>query len=666
MKTKTHGRLGIVALAAALAACRSATGDATPARVGGAAGSPGAGDSGARGADYAGGGACGDGAVGALESCDGSHFDHATCSLLGFSGGQLACSSSCQFDVSGCTGGTIKPRVIASRTRCSAPCAVFFDATSTPGLSGSDYTFANWSWDFNDPTSPHKGTIGFIAAHTFDSPGTYHVTTRVRDIAGSVGATTTTITVRAMRGTTYYVATNGKDSNRGTDVAHPFATFAAGMAHAAPQNSVLLRRGDTFRFSRSIAFATPGPFLIGAYTDPRAPSAAAPVLTTSVNPGVATISRNDIRLTDLKFAITNPANGQGIAVTASNDLLERVEFTGMVAQGVMFGIVASANPVFFFDCHEHDFNGYGLYGEIVNHFAMVGTTIDRFGGGEHGIRIQGGSGETAGRYATHSYFAENTISSNDNDGAIEAFTFRGDDKNIVAVYNTVNRSSDFSPQNGTGHCAGCNEHLLNGLLEGNLFYDPRSPAFTYQLGFRASAKHVMIRNNVFVNPLNAIAVIGAMDGDLGADWVDQIEVIGNTHYVVPAVGSGIYGNNALQSVIHAKTTGSLVTKNNIFVEGVVDNRSSFLQTDHAGTDTNDYNLIYAPHVSGSLSAPAVGPHGVIGDPQFTSTTPRTGFRLGPSSPARNSGTGAHAYQDAAAGVRPRESAVDIGAYEYVP
>lgn len=47
---------------------------------------------------------CGNGTVDTGEDCDGTDFAGATCTSLGFTGGTLACSATCQFDLTGCTG----------------------------------------------------------------------------------------------------------------------------------------------------------------------------------------------------------------------------------------------------------------------------------------------------------------------------------------------------------------------------------------------------------------------------------------------------------------------------------------------------------------------------------------------------------------------------------
>jgi lysyl endopeptidase len=49
-----------------------------------------------------GGGTCGNGTIEAGEDCDGGDLGGQTCESLGYASGALACSSSCQFDTSGC------------------------------------------------------------------------------------------------------------------------------------------------------------------------------------------------------------------------------------------------------------------------------------------------------------------------------------------------------------------------------------------------------------------------------------------------------------------------------------------------------------------------------------------------------------------------------------
>lgn len=47
---------------------------------------------------------CGNNTIEFQEVCDGTDLNNATCQMLGYSGGTLACNGSCQLDTSGCTG----------------------------------------------------------------------------------------------------------------------------------------------------------------------------------------------------------------------------------------------------------------------------------------------------------------------------------------------------------------------------------------------------------------------------------------------------------------------------------------------------------------------------------------------------------------------------------
>ena len=388
-------------------------------------------------------GLCGNGQIDPGELCDGSQLNNATCSLLGYSGGNLACSSGCQFDVSSCTGGTITPTVVASQTTCPAPCGVFFDATTTSGLSASNYWRANWSWDFNDPTTTHKGAIGFVVGHVFDNPGTYNVVTRIHDLAGTAGSTTTTITVTPMSGgTTYYVASSGSDSNNGTSISTPWLTPAHALASGyATNNSILFRRGDSFAVDaiHAYQFNTPGPFVLGAYTDPASPSTADPVLTSAVNDDTQfNLFATDLRFQHLHLESTNAMN-TWFENSANGNLIEYNEMQnlgGLTSGGpINVHLDAVTTPLvtnaFVFDNYMHDFNGYGIYGGE-NNVAIVGNRILNFSGTNesplHGVRLNACT-NGQGNCNVNQYLAENTIQVGPTGQIFTAFTIHGDIKN---------------------------------------------------------------------------------------------------------------------------------------------------------------------------------------------------------------------------------------------
>ena len=648
----TSGGAGAAGTAGGAGASGTSGGAGSGGSSGGSAGS----SAGASGSGGVGGmsGNCGNGTVDPGEECDGSNLQNSTCASLGFSSGTLSCSSTCQFNVVSCVGGTITPTVTTSRSTCAAPCAVYFNATTTSGLSGSDFVGANWTWDFRDTASVHKGTIGFLAAHVFDNPGTYIVVTRVRDLVGAAGTTSTTITVSAMSGTTYYVSAAGSDSNAGTSIGTAFLTLQHALTLAGTNKSILLRRGDTFTFSSIFTISgVTGPFLIGAFVDPGHVSAAAPIISSSASQ-VSNILSPDIRFTDLHIIQTNQGSGIGFT-NATHALIERVEIEGVGSPSISglltFGIDGSDNPIFFFDDHAHNFIGYGLYGDRTNNVAIAGTTFDVFSGGEHGVRLQGGNtnpGDTG--FSTNAYVAENVFTPSISGGAYQtqdSMTFRGDNKQIVFVNNTTADGAHFQPQN-----TGVIEHISDVLDEGNQFIDTLATDASY-VAENIAAQHVYIRNNIYVNCGLPIAIQGYPL--LPANWTDKIFIYNNTVYTIPI------DSNQYFAFEHFGTTGALTMQNNIFYQTSSNTNSSLFYTSGSGTETFDHNLVYSPNAT--LSTPHQGTGGLLTNPLFV--TNGSNFHLQSGSPAKDSGTNTHVYESfGLAPGRPQNSTWDDGAYEF--
>jgi hypothetical protein len=539
---------------------------------------------------------------------------------------------------------------------------VFFDASKTTGLSGLDYVGANWTWDFNDPTSLHKGTIGFNVAHVFDHPGTYHVTTGVRDLAGAAGWTTTDITVTAMSGTTYYVSSSGNDApNNGLSASAPFLTIAHALSvGGSANNSILLRRGDTFGLSQTTNMSEAGPLLIGAYTDPASPSTNKPAisvsLTTAFAPAFNLSSASDIRFTDLFFTYTNSTNSCPVfqLTSSPNMLWERIEATFSTNGGTVWTSDTNSNNFVAADCNLHDFNGYGYYGQSPNGVAFIGTTMSNYTTNNHAIRVQGGT-NGVGAYATTTYIAENTFTPSPTiTGGFGDVTERGDNTNSVVVNNhfsTVGAALDFEPQNTTSV-----EHVQNGLAEGNTIITATGTPF------KLVANHMYVRNNLLIGLDVGVYVAGE---SMVPGWTDQIYVYNNTHYNFSAtpVGSDVY---FLQ---HQTTTGNVVVANNILWTSHQSKSSQIVNADGKGTETINNNLIYAPNAGGSLTSPNAGKGGIIQqDPKFVSTdvAVANAFHLSAGSSAIDVGTMVPVFRDLVGTPRPVGAGWDIGACEYTP
>src|SRR6185295_12922369 len=93
----------------------------------------------------------------------------------------------------------ITPAIVPSRTSGVAPLAVFFDATGTTS-TGTTKPFheLGYQWNFGDAATtwattgaPKNSATGPIAAHVFESPGTYTVTLTVTDGVNNATASAT-------------------------------------------------------------------------------------------------------------------------------------------------------------------------------------------------------------------------------------------------------------------------------------------------------------------------------------------------------------------------------------------------------------------------------------------------------------------------------------------
>ena len=583
--------------------------------------------------------------------------------------------------------------VVPTRTSCVAPCAVFFDATGTTGLSGAtselpggDYINAYFTWNFDvtnvAPSDSHRTTIGSGVAHVFQTAGTYTVSTAVKDSVSS-DSTTTTITVTAMSGTKYYVASNGNDSNNCTSTSTPCLTQAHAFSIGfAANNSILFRNGDTFSVSSFISISgKTGPTIIGGYSDPGAPSVVAPVFSLVNTDGfLVTNSSTDIRFVDIHVSGDATSGipigiGQGTAA-ATNTLLLRVEGQSADTGNEVVFSAPDADGIFIQDSHFHDFHGYSYFADSPTHVGYIGNLVDHWDT-DHGFRLEGCTelnqptpgtcNNLSEHQASLEYVAENTIAANTVSPPISNAQFRGDNTKIVCVNNTFNQNTGFQPQNSTGP-----EYVQNGLFEGN-YQNPGATALIAGHGaLQITARHIVVRNNFFINTAS-IGVTPQGNVNTVPGWVDGISVYNNTFYY-PADG----GSTQFAVLdIHNVTNGSFVGGGNIFMTNNLtwngqtgSSSSAFVTTDGSGTFTNTFNITYAPN-NGSFVMPS-GTGNLNSTNPILVSTPTTlagsipsVLGLQNSSPAKNAGTTTEAWYDYNGVSRPQGSAFDMGALEFV-
>jgi hypothetical protein len=140
---------------------------------------------------------CGDGIIDSGEACDGGNLGGASCPVLGFGGGTLACTSSCTFATSSCTA-VVRSAATASRTGGGAPAVAAVGTVVLMGRTapGAEVQVQLDGIPWRSVSSDVQGD--FQLSLTL-SPGRYRVGVRAKTTDGSVTALTM-IPVSVVRG----------------------------------------------------------------------------------------------------------------------------------------------------------------------------------------------------------------------------------------------------------------------------------------------------------------------------------------------------------------------------------------------------------------------------------------------------------------------------------
>ena len=265
--------------------------------------------------------------------------------------------------LSGATGGgnpislDLSLSLIPARTSGVAPLSVFFDATATTdaGVTAHPFHDLEYRWDFGDATagawaygarpgtSSKNSATGAVAAHVFETPGTYTVTLTAFDGTNSA-TTTTTITVQDAN--TVFAGTNticvgatsvptagsgGCPAGASTAQQANFQSLISTSACAGCR--VLLKRGDTFTTTSEAIITSNGPGIVGAFGT----TGAKPLINNTADTSSNTVNTlgfnaagntdytwGDWRIMDLSFNGGGTAHSTGIGISSTSAGLTRI------------------------------------------------------------------------------------------------------------------------------------------------------------------------------------------------------------------------------------------------------------------------------------------------------------------------------------------------------
>ena len=279
-------------------------------------------------------------------------------------------------------------RIKASRTSGVAPLAVFFDAMEDrddpqyPLTRHSDpavnvFHEVDFSWDFGDAeagtwalTGKQKRLAsGPLAAHVFETPGTYTVALTVRAEDGSNATATAQIrvddpdevfsgrTVCVSRSTDFAGCPAGSQKVVSTS---DMKTVVSDQINAG-RKRILLHAGQTWTVSPSVKLRN-GPGVLGKFgtgADPVFHCASCPAYSYMIDLGA------DWRVVDidLRGATSNMSRGLAFDSGAPDQLALRVDDVGGVNRFAGIGGGDSRGGIFIVDCSSSDSDDYVFFGE---------------------------------------------------------------------------------------------------------------------------------------------------------------------------------------------------------------------------------------------------------------------------------------------------------------
>jgi hypothetical protein len=429
---------------------------------------------------------------------------------------------------------------------------------------------------------------------------------------------------------TYYVATNGSDSNAGTESA-PWKTIQKAMNSATAGSTVYIKGGTYYEIVTVGVNGTAGAYITFRNT-----------------PGETVVidGRGDVASGDVRGIIN--VNSKNYLKFIGLHLTNHVG--GYIPGG--FIVTGASNNIEFRD------------GKITHIDWASNSTVCPGQGTQYStpIRIMGGS----------NIIIDNNEVFNNNTGDSESITVDGNVNGFTISNNTIYGHPNIGID-VLGHGAGnqpkggliTRNHIYSGsyfcwsggvyidggtdtIIENNYIHDNW---WGIEVGSENSygASNIIVRNNIVFNNSNWGILVGAHAG-----VASNVRVYNNVIVNNPDGNLEINSNLATNSVF----------KNNI----IYSSNGGSLLSGNVGGNVLDYNLWYS---TGGGAKPSQDSHGIFVDPRFiklpgakfSATVPD--FHPQSSSPAINAGTTLSEVTKDYDGVnRPVGSAFDIGAYEY--
>lgn len=583
----------------------------------------------------------------------------------------------------------ITPSVSASRITGVAPLAVFFDASSTIATATSrPFHDLGYSWNFGESTGPGIAAWGVgarpaasrnlatgpLAAHVYETPGTYTVCVTITDGTNTVdGAVVITVTdpevVFAGAATTCFSNSGDFTGCPAGAVQVTSSNFVTAISTAAPGKRLLFKRGDTWTVpvtpAASARLSANGPGIIGAFGVGAAPivrPTAAPgnsILTLS---GAATPNISDWRIMDFEFDGLSGSSSLGVAGGGG---AQQITLLRLNIHDVKGAVTLSTSVLDFFNNNGDP--GHTVYDQI----AVVDSNFQRLnqGSGSGGMFFQARrvaalgnfvSDSTGGEHVVRAQYINKGVFFGNDFGfpavAKHAFTLRADNVGLGGVTAPNNTAQVMiagnvfrgglaaQPVSIQPSATTEDQRISDIILEGNLLLaGPNS-----QNAIVVAADEVTLRNNS-LNLTGATEYVCMMFQRLGAEPAhSELRIYNNSCYTNDAVAV------AMRVVFLRTASNNITIKNNLGYAPNLTGPSSML-TNIAGSTG-----VVSTGNSSDLQIAGTSPLFTNGTGTFSSVAD---FSLNAGSYAINAGVVVPVFIDQLGAVRPQGAGYDIGATE---
>lgn len=519
----------------------------------------------------------------------------------------------------------ITPSLIPSRTQCTAPCGIIFDATATTASGVSEpFHELEYHWNYGDSGSKFQQRPGIDAnqstspmgAHVYERAGNYSILLTVLASDGSSANLNINITVLdpnvVYASQTYCVSSsNNFSACPSQDSTHHFTSFATGATflknlrfnQASQPTRVLFRAGDNFMANQQYSLRElSAELLIGSYDTGVDPIIIPGPLMT--NQSIFFIQdSSQITITQLNFnGPYDPTTGLGVHALGiwfylgvSDALIYKNTFSGMDTAIYPHGgsSTLDSSPsqhVMIVDNHILNWQDYGIFGTFGRLSALVANTMKQDRNAISGS--EGKCGACLTNFADH--------------GPLRV----GYSNHLLIQYNDMFNNAGWSSAGlahqpnirlGTGGTS-LQSIIADNLLEGGFTMVSMTPA---NPGSASAATHadVIIERNSFTASDNTWQMI---DMGLGGATIRN-NLFLKPNNGAPSIGSGNFQAAIIFKVADDRTKGNnLLHMNRIYNNTLisiaqnsapnlsllrVDNNFKFFEVSN--------NLVYLPYVGNS-------------------------------------------------------------------